>query len=171
VPQPAPAPRPAPAAPHKAAATPQPAQHAASAQPSKKHAGGQRIGADFLKGLGADPGTSHESPAAAIGPGVTASLSAAISRQIKPNWTAPDGVDIDKLSTTIEWSLNPDGTLDGAPRFVTQTGVNGSNRAQAQRHVEQAMRAVRLSAPYQLPPKYYAAWKRVRFTFDWKLDQ
>ncbi len=167
----APTPRPSPA-PHKPAAAAKPAQHAEAAPPQKKPAGGHRIGADFLKGLGADPaGASHDAPAAAIGPGVTASLSSAISRQIKPNWSAPDGIDVDKLATTIEWDLNPDGTLAGAPRFVAQTGVTGSNRAQAQRHIEQAMRAVRLSAPFPLPPKYYTAWKRVRFTFDRKLDQ
>jgi outer membrane biosynthesis protein TonB len=163
-----PAPRPAP---HKQAAPAEPAQHA-EPTPQKKPAGGHRIGADFLKGLGADAaGTSHDAPASAADPGVKASLASAVSRQIKPNWSGPDGIDVDKLATTIEWDLKPDGTLAGPPRFVAQTGVTGSNRAQAQRHIEQAMRAVRLSAPYLLPPKYYASWRRVKFTFDWKLGQ
>jgi hypothetical protein len=142
-----------------------------SAPAPAKKAGGQRIGADFLKGIGVDEGTSKAAPGAAVGAEVTASLSAAIARTIKPNWQQPDGIDVEKLSTTIEWDLNKDGTLAGPPRFVGQTGVNNSNRPQAQRHIELAMRAVRVSAPFHLPEKYYAAWKRVRFTFDWKLNQ
>ncbi|MEO7247843.1 MAG: hypothetical protein ABIW31_05265, partial [Novosphingobium sp.] len=92
------------------------------------------------------------------------------SRQIKPHWNQPDGVDVDKLATTLEWDLNPDGTLDGAPRFVGQTGMNSANSAQAGRHRELAIRAVHRASPFTLPPKFYAGWRHLRFTFDWKLN-
>jgi hypothetical protein len=62
--------------------------------------------------------------------------------------------------------------LAGSPRIVTQTGVNDANRAQAERHKEQAIRAVRLAAPFDLPSQYYANWRHVAsFRFDWKLNQ
>jgi hypothetical protein len=51
-------------------------------------------------------------------------------------------------------------------------GVNDSNRAQARVHVENAIRAVELAAPFNLPPQYYNKWKRVKaFRFDRMLSQ
>ena len=74
--------------------------------------------------------------------------------------------------TVLAWDLNPDGTLNGSPRVVRQEGITDANRAQAQRHAEQAIRAVRLAAPFELPPQYYSAWKRISdFRFDRKLSQ
>lgn len=131
-----------------------------------------RIGANFLKGLGAGKAESATGQdAAAIGPQVRASLASAVARQLKPHWAPPDGVDVDQLATTVEWSLNPDGSLAGQPRVVAQTGVNGANGAQAGRHEEQAIRAVVLSAPFNLPKEYYAAWRTLRFKFDRNLSQ
>ncbi len=152
----------------------------AQAQPATKPAvptkrpGGSRVGADFLKGIPAAQtnGKAQTPPAAAIGPAVRSALSGAISRQLKPRWVAPQGVDADKLVTYLTWSLNADGTLAGAPRLVRQEGVNDANRPQAQRHVEQAIRAVQLAAPFQLPAEYYDAWKRIaEFRFDKRLSQ
>ena len=101
-----------------------------------------------------------------------ASLVSGIARQIKPRWTAPQGVDTEKLVTVLAWNLNPDGTLAGRPVVVSQSGITDANRAQAARHAEQAIRAVQLAAPFQLPPQYYAQWKRVaQFRFDRKLSQ
>jgi hypothetical protein len=102
---------------------------------------------------------------------VVAALGSAVARQIKPHWTAPQGADADKLVTVISWSLNPDGSLAGRPDVVQQLGVNDANRAQAQRHAEQAIRAVQLAAPFDLPAPYYAKWKRASFRFDRKLSQ
>ena len=136
--------------------------------------GASRIGDDFLKGVSSspNPGTARTPPAAAIGPEVVASLVSAIARQIKPNWTAPQGVDSDKLVTVLSWMLNPDGSLAGKPTVVMQSGDNDANRAQKQRHAEQAIRAVQLAAPFELPAEYYSKWKRVgAFRFDRKLSQ
>lgn len=141
-------------------------------QPPQKKGGGTLIGNDFLKGLGSSQRADAGTPAATFGADARASLQSAINRQLKPNWKAPEGVDVEKLDTTLTWDLNPDGSLKGAPRLVGQTGKTDSNAPQQQRHVEQAIRAVRLAAPFDLPAEYYAAWKHVaQFRFDRKLSQ
>lgn len=167
-PQPAP---PKPAPPRPAAPKAAPARPAAT-RPAP--AGGSRIGNDFLRGIpgSTNPGASRNPPAEAAGPVPVASLVSGISRQIKPHWSAPQGVDAEKLVTVLAWSLNPDGTLAGRPTVVSQSGITDANRAQAPRHAEQAIRAVQLAAPFALPPQYYASWKRVAaFRFDRKLSQ
>ena len=99
-------------------------------------------------------------------------LSGAITRQLKPHWSPPDGADADQLVTILSFNLNPDGSLAGRPTVVRQTGITAANRAQAQRHAEQAIRAVQLASPFNLPSEYYDAWKRVSsFRFDLRLSQ
>jgi outer membrane biosynthesis protein TonB len=148
------------------------APNAAATQPAQ--AGGSRIGNDFLKGVSGASGKQATTapPAATVGPAVRSALAGAISRQLKPKWSAPQGIDAELLVTVLSWDLNPDGTLAGSPRVVRQDGITAANRAQAQRHAEQAIRAVRLAAPFNLPPEFYPAWKRVSdFRFDRKLSQ
>ncbi|MDT0508882.1 hypothetical protein [Novosphingobium sp. MMS21-SN21R] len=183
-PKPAP-PKPAPAAPKATPAKPQPKATPAKATPAKPTdasprrrpdapSGGSRIGTDFLQGVpgSSRPGTAKTPPAAVAGPEVKASLASAIARQIKAHWTGPQGVDVDKLVTVLAWELNADGSLVGRPRLVSQTGVTPSNEAQAKRHVELAIRAVQLAAPFDLPDEYYANWKRISaFRFDKRLSQ
>lgn len=183
-PVPAPQPRAAPPPPPKPVAKPAPPKPAAAAAaaPADQRlrrrpdapTGASRIGNDFLSGIAGSskPGAATTPPAAAFGPEVAASLVSGISRQIKPRWTAPQGVDADKLVTVLSWNLNPDGSLAGRPVVVSQSGITDSNRAQAQRHAEQAIRAVQLAAPFNLPAPYYAKWKRIAsFRFDRKLSQ
>lgn len=151
-----------------------PARPANTRPATARPTGGSRIGSDFLQGVTSarSTGTARTPPAATIGPAVQSALSGAISRQLKPRWSAPQGVDADKLVTILSWSLNADGTLADSPRVVRQEGINDANRAQAQRHAEQAIRAVQLAAPFTLPPEYYDAWKRVAsFRFDKRLSQ
>lgn len=163
VPTPTPAPttrpratqRPKPAPKPKPRATPTPAP-----KPAVK-SGGSRIGSDFLQGTG-DAEGSKGAPAVKIGPREQASVQSAIVRQLKPHWSAPSGVDAEKLVTVLSWDLNKDGTLKGRPKVVRQTGINASNRPQADLHAERAIRAVQLAAPFNLPEKFYEAWKRVR---------
>lgn len=155
------------------AARPVPTRAQPAARPPR-NAGASRIGDDFLKGTPAaqSNGASHNPPAQTIGPAVRSSLASAISRKLKPNWAAPQGVDADKLVTVLSWSLNRDGTLAGRPTVVRQEGITDSNRPQADRHAEQAIRAVQLAAPFDLPEEYYDAWKRIAsFRFDRKLSQ
>lgn len=169
-PRPTPPPKPAPAPTQKARPAPAPTT---SAKPAAKP-GASRIGNDFLKGVQGATGNTPSSnpPAATIGPAVQSALAGQISRQLKPKWVAPQGADAELLVTILAWDLNPDGTLAGNPRVVRQEGINDTNRAQAARHAEQAMRAVKLAAPFTLPPQYYSAWKRVSaFRFDRRLSQ
>lgn len=144
---------------------------AAPAKPAPK-AGGTRLGENFLSGMGDSDRTSEtRAPASAIGAGAKASLLQAIVREVKPKWQPPSGADVDGLVSKVRFRLNSDGTLAGRPELVGQRGVNDVNRAQAGRHGEQAIRAVQLAAPFDLPAEYYTAWKTVTLDFDWKLSQ
>ncbi|WP_369818219.1 TonB C-terminal domain-containing protein [Novosphingobium sp. ST904] len=99
-------------------------------------------------------------------------LSGAITRQLKPHWQAPQGPDAEELVTYLAFTLNKDGSLAGKPTVVRQTGITDTNRNQAARHAEQAIRAVQLAAPFNLPDEYFDAWKRVSsFKFDKRLSQ
>ncbi|MFA7603317.1 MAG: hypothetical protein WCY29_09950 [Novosphingobium sp.] len=177
-PRPVASPRPAPRAaaspaPRPAAAPAKPA--AAPAQSTTRPTGGSRIGSDFLKGVpGAqNPGTARNPPAQAAGPQVQASLLGAISRAIRPHWQGkvPEGADSEKLVTVLRWNLNRDGSIAGRPQVVRQEGITDANRPQAGRHAEQAIRAVELAAPFDLPDQYYDTWKRVTIRFDKRLSQ
>ena len=137
-------------------------------------AGASRVGNDFLKGIpgGEARGAAQNPPAARAGPQVAASLAQAISRALKPRWNAPQGAEADQLVTVLAFDLNPDGSLNGRPRIVSQSGVTDANSAQKARHAEQAIRAVQLAAPFDLPEQYYPLWKRVAsFRFDRRLSQ
>ena len=185
-PQPRPVPKAAPTrTPPKAAPTAKPTAKVvakAAAQPADQRTrrrpdgphGASRLGNDFLKGLpgGQAAGAKTTPPAAKAGPQVAASLSQAIARQLKPRWVAPQGAEADALVTILAWDLARDGSLSGRPRVVSQSGVTDANRTQQARHSEQAIRAVQLAAPFDLPEQYYDSWKRVAsFRFDRKLSQ
>lgn len=145
---------------------------AARAQPAAKAGGGSRVGDNFLAGMGDSTRTSEtRAPAAALGASAKASLLQGIVREVKPHWQPPSGPDVDQLVSKIRFRLNPDGSLAGRPTLVSQRGETESNRAQAGRHGEQAIRAVQLAAPFDLPEQYYSAWKTVTLDFDWKLAQ
>lgn len=174
--EPAPAPQPtpqprlerpvAPSAPAKSR------PRATPAKPATKAGGGSRIGADFLPGMGDSTKTTETRVAAsALGASEKASLLQGIVREVKPHWQPPVGPEVDKLVSKIRFRLNPDGSLAGRPVIVGQRGETATNRAQAGRHGEQAIRAVQLAAPFDLPKRYYDAWKTVTLDFDWKLAQ
>jgi protein TonB len=149
--------------PPKPASVPKP-----SATPSKA-AGGTRLGTDFLAGVSAgERNNAKGTPAATFGPAEQASLRQAITRQIKPHWSAPQGVDAEQLVTVLAWELNSDGSLAGTPRVVSQSGITDSNRPQAKLHAERAIRAVQLAAPFDLPDQFYDKWKRIT---AWRFDR
>lgn len=137
-----------------------------------QRSGGSRLSDNFLEGAG-DSSRSNETrvPASQIGNSAKASIIQAVARQIKPHWEPPNGPEVDKIVSYVRFRLNPDGTLAGRPEVVRQTGVNDTNRAQAGRHGEQAVRAVQLAAPFELPDEYYEAWKVVTANLDWRLAQ
>jgi len=163
--QPRPVPRPTARATQRPTPTPTP-----RATPTRQ-AGGTRLGDDFLRGVGgSERSNDRGSPAAIFGPAEAASLIQAISREIKPHWNAPQGVDAEQLVTVLSFELNRDGSLKGTPRVVSQSGVTDSNRPQQQLHAERAIRAVQLAAPFDLPDEFYDKWKRVSaLRFDRRL--
>ncbi len=168
-----PAPAPEPAKPERTAASQtipnrdrsRPDRAAPRPNPAKasEAGGGSRVGDDFLNGSGSSTTTTETRvPASQIGASAKASIGQALARQVKPHWTAPQGLDADQLVTLVDFDLNPDGSLKGRPRIRSQSGINDANRAQAARHAENAIRAVQLAAPFDLPAEYYEAWKSVR---------
>lgn len=177
---PAPAPRPTPKAtpraepaPKAKASTPARTQQPAARPNRDAPAGGSRFSDAFKEGVpGAQSkGQSRSTPAAGAGPS-QASLAGAIKRELTPHWVSPQGADAEKLITFLAWNLNRDGSLAGTPRVVRQEGITDANRPQAARHAEQAIRAVQLAAPFDLPEQYYDSWKRIAsFRFDRRLSQ
>ncbi len=141
-------------------------------QSTPKPAGGSRIGSDFLPGAGDSTNTREARvPASQIGASAKASLFQAIAKELRPKWQPPSGPEVEDLVTKVRFRLNPDGSLSGTPEIVRQTGITDLNKPQAGRHGEQAIRAIRLAAPFDLPQEYYEAWKVVTVDFDWKLSQ
>ena len=154
--------RPSPSPRQTTAPRPRPSQ-------SSKPAGGTRLGDDFLRGVSDGDRNDAGTPAATFGAAEAASLAQAISRQLKPHWAAPQGPDVEKLVTVVRFRLNKDGSLAGSPTIVSQSGVTPTNETQKARHAEQAIRAVRLAAPFDLPDQFYDKWKTINSTFDRRL--
>jgi protein TonB len=138
--------------------------------PTPTRAGGGRVSEESMRGL-TDGTGERGSPGDRPSATQQASIDAAIIRQLKPHWSPPSGVDVDRLVTVVRFRLNRDGTLNGAPEVLTTTGQTASNRAQVTRHQEQAIRAVRLAAPFNLPERFYSGWSVVTSNFDNRLAQ
>ena len=146
----------------------------AAATPPKaapKAGGGSRIGDDFLDGKGSSTTTQEtRAPAAKFGTAERAALASAITRQLRPNWSAPSGLDAEQLVSTVSWDLSPDGTLRGTPRCRTApSSITASNQPQAALHCERAIRAVQRAAPFNLPDQFYDRWKALEWQFDRRL--
>jgi hypothetical protein len=157
--------RPAPKAAPKAAAAPQGQPKGSAARPTGRLNG-------LLTGLGAreTPSQTTAPPAKAAGPAVQAALGSEIRRQLKPHWKSPTGADVEQLRTTVRVSLTRSGGIEDIGT-VTTTGQTASNRGQVKLHQEQAIRAVRLAAPFRLPAEHYDAWKDIAPVFDRRLSQ
>lgn len=170
-----PNPRPAASPAARPAARPATKAGAAPAARPAERSGGSRFADAFKEGVpGARAtGAARNPPAQSAGPQVQASLLGAISRAVRPHWQGkvPDGADSEKLVTVLRWNLNRDGSLAGRPEIVRQEGITDANRPQSARHAEQAIRAVQLAAPFDLPDQYYDTWKRVTIRFDKRLSQ
>src|SRR5690606_42003814 len=116
-----------------------------------RQAGGSRLGDDFLRGVSDGERTdARGTPAATFGAAEAASLSQAISRQLKPHWAAPQGPDVEKLVTVVRFRLNRDGSLAGAPTVVSQSGGTPTNDTQKGLQSEQTVRASRLASSVDL---------------------
>lgn len=165
--------------PAAATARPRPPSSRAAATPPRpapprtaERSGGSRVGDNFLAGMGDSTRTSEtRAPASAIGASERASIAQAVARQLKPHWQPPSGPDVNQIISRVRFRLNPDGSLNGRPEIVGQPGVNDTNRTQAGRHGELAIRAVQLAAPFELPERYYDGWRVITANLDWKLAQ
>lgn len=143
-------------------------------QPARSNntpAGGSRIGDNFLEGQGSSTRTDEtRAPAATFGRAERAALSSAITRQLRPHWNAPTGVDAEKLVSIVSWRLNQNGSLAGRPTCRNQaSSITDSNRPQAALHCERAIRAVQLAAPFDLPEQFYSRWDDLEWQFDRRL--
>lgn len=144
----------------------------ATTPPTK--AGASRFAEAFGPGTpGATASTTTGALAATIGPQQISALNAAIGRQLKPHWRgkAPEGAEAELLVTRVRFRLNRDGSLAGEPQVLATTGQTEANQPQVARHQEQAVRAVKLAAPFDLPEPLYDGWKVVTTNFDRKLSQ
>lgn len=139
--------------------------------PAPKKAEGSRIGDDFLAGQGSSTDTDETAaPAATFGRRERAALASAITRQLRPHWTAPTGVEAEMLRSLVTWQLKRDGSLAGRPSCRTIPGsVTPGNRPQAGLHCERAIRAVQLAAPFNLPEPFYNRWKQLEWEFNRRL--
>lgn len=148
-----------------------PSRPQAPAARAAESGGGSRIGEDFLEGRGSSTTTDEtRAPAATFGRAERAALSSAITRQLRPHWSAPSGLDAEKLISTVSWELAPDGSLRGTPRCRTDPGsITASNQPQAGLHCERAIRAVQRAAPFNLPEQFYDRWKALEWQFDRRL--
>lgn len=172
VPAPTPAPVPQPAKQPAPKAAPAPAKAAAKPAPKKATAERGRLDG-LLEGLSDKPSDSRSTaPRASVAsPAVQASLRAAVLRQLKPHWKAPTGADAELLRTELSITLARDGSVTDI-EVLGQTGITASNRAQAKLHQEQAIKAVRLASPFDLPAAYYDTWKILSpIGFDKRLSQ
>ena len=142
----------------------------APARPASRGSGTQ-IGDNFLEGAGSSTQTDEIAPPApTFGRRERAALASAITRQLRPHWNAPSGVDAELLVSTVSWRLNPDGSLNGRPRCQTEpSSLTPSNRPQAALHCERAIRAVQLAAPFNLPEQFYSRWDDLEWQFDRRL--
>jgi len=138
---------------------------------SASNSGGSRIGDNFLTGRGDSSNTDQTAaPAPTFGRRERAALASAITRQLRPHWNAPSGVDAQLLVSTVSWRLNEDGSLRGRPTCRTDpASITQSNRPQAGLHCERAIRAVQLAAPFNLPEQFYSRWDDLEWQFDRRL--
>ena len=107
---------------------------------------------------------------ARISPRQMATLEQAIRAQIAPCWNPPiGGADVAEMTVVLRIRLNKDGSVMGAPEFVSQTGATAGNQAYARAFVETARRAVLRCAPLDLPADLFAHWREFELNFDPRL--
>lgn len=94
--------------------------------------------------------------------GNTASLAAAVRRQISYCWNGVDDLPKeDQINVVVRLELTRDGQLQGSPRLISPrsrpVGRSGIP-------VDYALRAVNKCAPYKLPADDYDQWKQIDVT-------
>lgn len=118
---------------------------------------------DSINNVGKAPGAGKAvgTPAAKSGAEVKRSVSASLASQIRSRVRAcaPSGVEINQIETFVTLSLEPSGRLTNV-QFNKQTGVNDSNRPQADPLKQCIIQSVRAASPFSgLDPEYHDVWK------------
>ena len=114
---------------------------------------------------------SIDPPAAQAGPEVQASIRRMVRDELRPFWNSPSGADAELLRTELSIWLGRDGSVTRV-EVIGTTGVTPSNRPQVKLHQEQAVKAVKLASPFNLPERFYDAWKHLSpIGFDRKLSR
>lgn len=118
---------------------------------------------DSINNVGKAPGAGKAAgtPAAKSGVEVRRSVSASLASQIRSRVRAcaPSGVEINQIETFVTLSLEPSGRLTNV-QFNKQTGVNDSNRPQADPLKQCIIQSVRAASPFSgLDPEYHDIWK------------
>lgn len=93
--------------------------------------------------------------------GNTASLQAAMRRQIEYCWRGVDDLpEPDRLHVTVQMNLDRDGNLSGNAKLIKPSRVPVGDRPM-QQATERALRAVRKCAPYKMPADDYESWQEI----------
>jgi hypothetical protein len=97
---------------------------------------------------------------------LTGDLEAALRSQIQPCWLEPANMaDASRLLVVVSIDLGVDGRLLRDPIMVTPSSRAGASPSLVVA-IDNALRAVRECAPFNLPPDRYESWRQVRFNFD-----
>lgn len=118
---------------------------------------------DSINAVGRAPGAGKAvgTPAAKTGAEVRRSVTALLGPQIQRRVESctPTGIELNKIITTVTLSLDRSGKLLSVS-YGGQTGVNDSNRPQAEPLKQCILQSVRAASPYQdLDPEYHDVWK------------
>lgn len=96
--------------------------------------------------------------------GLTATERDALRAQLSRCWRAPvDMPDPARLIVRVRISLSRDGSLLTQPQLVSGVAPGDTTMRVA---ADNALRAVRMCAPFELPAATYDRWRDVIFTFD-----
>jgi outer membrane biosynthesis protein TonB len=115
-------------------------------------------------GAGKAVGTPAAKTASEVRRSVTAALGPQIMRYVRS--CSPNGLDVDKIATTVTLSLNSDGSLISLSG-ISQRGVNENNRPQAKPTELCVISAIKQASPFKgLDPEYHDTWKTHKMTFQ-----
>jgi hypothetical protein len=97
---------------------------------------------------------------------LTGDLEAALRAQIKDCWAEPaDMSNPGRLVVVVSIDLGIDGKLMRDPILVSPSSRAGADPS-LMVAIDNALRATRQCAPFNLPPDRYETWRQVRFSFD-----
>lgn len=129
-----------------------------------KSASGVNAGGRRAPQLSKSAGTATK--AKGSGSRLQGNLAGALRQQIKNCWYEPaDLSNPGRLIVEIAIELSPDGNLARPPRLITPASRSGADSTLLIA-IDNAIRAARQCAPYDLPSDRYDEWQSFNFRFD-----